>query len=213
MVRIKICGITRPEDALAAAAAGADAIGLNFHPASPRFVDLEAARAICAVTPPFVTLVGLFVDAPEAQIREALSVLPLHMLQFHGEESVEDCCRWQRPWLKALRMRPELDVLAAARAYPGAAALLLDSYRPGVPGGTGETFSWDRIPPDLPRPLVLAGGLDAANVGRAVAAVRPAAVDVSGGVERTRGVKDAAMMRAFVQAVHGSAMEQSGNEQ
>lgn len=203
-VRIKICGLRSPEQALAAVAAGADAIGLNFHPASPRWVELSAAREICAALPPFVSSVGLFVDAPAADIERVLDVLPLQMLQFHGNESEAFCQRWQRPYLKALRMRDGLDIAAAMAAHGAATGILLDSYRPGVPGGTGEVFDWDRIPPQRPRPLVLAGGLRAENVGTAIRRVKPFAVDVSGGVEREPGVKDPAAMEAFVRAVRAA---------
>ena len=220
-VRIKICGITSEADAAAAARAGADAVGLNFHPESPRAIDVTQAQAICAVLPPFVTTVGLFVDAPADRIADILEQVPLQMLQFHGDEPEADCTRWNRPWLKALRMRDDLDLAALATSYGAACALLLDSYRPGVPGGTGEAFDWRRIPPALPRPLVLAGGLTPENVGEAIRIVRPQAVDVSGGVERAKGVKDAEAMQAFVDAVRRAdrparaeaAMEQAGNEQ
>jgi phosphoribosylanthranilate isomerase len=165
--------------------------------------------------------VGLFVDAPAERIAAILEQVPLQMLQFHGDEPEADCARWNRPWLKALRMRDDLDVATLAASYGTAGALLLDSYRPGVPGGTGETFDWQRIPPALPRPLVLAGGLTPENVGEAIRIVRPQAVDVSGGVERAKGVKDAEAMQAFVDAVRNAdrptraeaAMEQAGNEQ
>lgn len=204
MIRIKICGITRVEDALAAADAGVHAIGLNFHADSPRHVVPERARELCAALPPFVVTVGLFVDASAEQIEAVLSRVPLQMLQFHGEEPQRDCVRWGRPWLKALRMRPGTDVDSEVARYPGAAGLLLDSYRPGVPGGTGETFDWARVPAARHWPLVLAGGLHAGNVADAIAAVQPDAVDVSGGVESDKGIKDAAAMRAFVAAVRGA---------
>lgn len=205
--RIKICGLTRPEDVRAVVAAGADAIGLNFHEPSPRSVDAETAARLCALLPPFVTSVGLFVDAPAARIEAVLARVPLQLLQFHGDEPAADCERWGRPYLKALRMRDGLDVRAAAAAHPGAVGFLLDSYRPGVPGGTGEVFDWGRIPRDLGRPLVLAGGLHAGNVGEAIRTVRPWAVDTSGGVERAKGVKDAETIRAFVDAVRRTDLE------
>lgn len=203
-VRIKICGLRSPEQALAAVAAGADAIGLNFHAASPRAVTPALAKEICEALPPFVTSVGLFVDAPAAVVEDVLAAVPLQMLQFHGNEDVDYCNGWGRPYLKALRMRAGLDTQAAMAAYAGAAGILLDSYRPGVPGGTGEVFDWDRIPQQRPRPLVLAGGLTATNVGEAIRRVRPWAVDVSGGVEREPGVKDSAAMEAFVRAVRAA---------
>ncbi|MEE4361103.1 MAG: phosphoribosylanthranilate isomerase [Pseudomonadales bacterium] len=212
MPRIKICGLTRPEDVHAAVDAGADALGFNFHAASPRAVSIEKARELCALLPPFVTSVGLFVDADPRTIEAVLAAVPLQMLQFHGDEAPEQCDRWARPYLKALRMREDLDPAAAAARYPGAAGILLDSYRPGVPGGTGDVFDWGRIPVDPDWPLVLAGGLDAHNVARAIRQVRPWAVDVSGGVEAEKGIKDARKMRAFVQAVHGSFREQVCDE-
>lgn len=199
--RVKICGITRPEDALAAVEAGADAIGLVFYPPSPRVVTPEQARAICAVLPPFVTVTALFVDAAEAAVRGLLDRLPIDLLQFHGDEPPAYCECFRRPYMKALRVRPELDLNGQAAGYRSAAALLLDAYRPGVPGGTGETFDWGLIPRDLGCPVVLAGGLNAGNVARAIARVRPYAVDVSGGVERAKGIKDKAKIEAFMNEV------------
>lgn len=204
LVRIKICGLRNREQALAAVAAGADAIGLNFHAASPRAVTLAVAREICDALPPFVASVGLFVDAPAAVVATVLESVPLQMLQFHGDEDAAFCSQWCRPYLKALRMREGLDTEAAMAAYDGATGILLDSYRRGVPGGTGEVFDWDRIPQQRPRPIVLAGGLTAVNVGDAIRRVRPWAVDVSGGVEREPGVKDPAAMAAFVRAVRAA---------
>jgi len=204
LVRIKICGLRSREQALAAVAAGADAIGLNFHAPSPRAVTLAVARDICEALPPFVTSVGLFVDAAPALVATVLKAVPLQMLQFHGDEDAAYCNQWRRPYLKALRMREGLDTRAAMAAHGSATGILLDSYRPGVPGGTGEVFDWDRIPQQRPRPVVLAGGLTAANVGEAIRRVRPSAVDVSGGVEREPGVKDPAAMEAFVRAVRAA---------
>jgi phosphoribosylanthranilate isomerase len=204
LVRIKICGLRSPEQALAAVAAGADAIGLNFYAASPRAVEVAAAREICDALPPFVSSIGLFVDAPVDWVASVLEAVPLQMLQFHGDEDEAYCRQWRRPYLKALRMRESLDPGAAMTAYASATGIMLDSYRPGVPGGTGEVFDWDRIPQHRPRPIVLAGGLTAANVGAAIRRVRPSAVDVSGGVEREPGVKDPAAMEAFVRAVRAA---------
>lgn len=201
-IRVKICGITRPEDAAAAAAAGADAIGLVFHAPSPRAVTAEQAGAVVAALPPFVTAVGLFVDPEPAAVQGVLAAVPLDVLQFHGGEPPELCAAFGRPWLKAVRMRPGTDLHAAAARYAGARGLLVDTYRPGMPGGTGETFDWSEIPPDLARPLILAGGLTPENVGEALARVAPAAVDVSGGVERARGIKDPSRVAAFVREVH-----------
>lgn len=200
-VRSKICGITRIEDALAAAEAGADAIGFVFYAKSPRAVDVRQARAIIAELPPFVTSVGLFVNASRCELNEILEVVPLDLLQFHGDETPQDCEGFHRPWIKALRVRPGDDLEAACRLYAGARGILLDTYVPGVPGGTGEAFDWSLVPARLSKPIILAGGLDAQNVGRAIAQVRPYAVDVSGGVEQAKGIKDAAKIEAFMRAV------------
>ena len=201
VVRSKICGITRIEDALLAAEAGADAIGLVFYDKSPRAVDVRQARAILAALPPFVTSVGLFVNASRCFIGEVLDAVPLDLLQFHGDETPEQCEGHGRPWFKALRVRPGDDLRAEAARFSGARAILLDAYVPGVPGGTGERFDWKLIPADLPRPLILAGGLTPDNVAEAIASVRPYGLDVSGGVEASRGIKDAAKVTAFIQRV------------
>lgn len=203
--RVKICGITRIEDAEAAARAGADAIGLVFDPASPRCVDLEQARAIAQAVPPFVTVVGLFVDAAPERVREVLNWVGLDLLQFHGTESPEQCRQYARRYIKAIRMRPEVDLLGEARRYADAAGILLDSFVPGVSGGSGRTFDWTRVPRDLGRPLILAGGLAPHNVAEAIRRVRPYAVDVSSGVERSPGVKDPDKIAAFLEAVRDAA--------
>lgn len=199
--RIKICGITRIEDALAASSAGADAIGLVFHAASPRAVDIEQAAAIVKALPPFITSVGLFVNASEERINEVLRQVPLDMLQFHGDEPDAFCQRFSRPYLKAVRVRPGDDLNALAANWPGASGILLDSYKPGVPGGTGETFDWSRVPAQRDWPLVLAGGLQADNLRQAIELTAPWAVDVSGGVESAKGIKDPAKINAFIQEV------------
>ncbi len=200
-VRSKICGITRIEDALAAAEAGADAIGFVFYAKSPRAVDVRQARAIIAELPPFVTTVGLFVNATRCELNEILEVVPLDLLQFHGDETPQDCEGYHRPWIKALRVRPGDDLEAACQLYAGARGILLDTYVAGVPGGTGEAFDWSLVPARLSKPIILAGGLSADNVGQAIAQVRPYAVDVSGGVEQAKGIKDAAKIEAFMHAV------------
>jgi phosphoribosylanthranilate isomerase len=200
-VRSKICGITRIEDALAAAEAGADSIGFVFYAKSPRAVDVRQARAIIAELPPFVTTVGLFVNASRCELNEILEVVPLDLLQFHGDETPQDCEGYHRPWIKALRVRPGDDLEAACRLYAGARGILLDTYVPGVPGGTGEAFDWSLVPARLGKPIILAGGLSADNVGQAIAQVKPYAVDVSGGVEQAKGIKDAAKIEAFMRAV------------
>ncbi|MEW5791877.1 MAG: phosphoribosylanthranilate isomerase [Pseudomonadota bacterium] len=198
MIRVKICGITRPEDARAAAAAGADAIGLVFHPASPRAVSVAQACAILEALPPFVTSVGLFVDTAPETVAGVLARCPLDLLQFHGDEAPAYCGAFGRPYIKAIRMRGPLDLEALARAYHDARGLLLDAYTPAAAGGTGLTFDWSLIPSGLARPLVLAGGLHPGNVAEAVRRVRPYALDVSSGVEAAPGIKDAALIQAFV---------------
>ena len=197
--RVKICGLTRAEDIDAAVAAGADALGFVLWPGSKRAVDLEHLAELSARVPAFVTRVGLFVDQSPAFI--AACAPHLDLLQFHGDESPTFCAAAPRPWIKALRMRDGIDLHAAAADYAGARGLLLDAYKPGVPGGTGETFDWSRIPASLAAPVILAGGLTAANVAEAIAAVRPFAVDVSGGVEQAPGIKQAELIGDFLRGV------------
>ncbi len=199
--RIKICGITRVQDGLAAARLGAHAIGLVFYDASPRAVDAQQARSIVDILPPFVTTVGLFVNAEAGAVRETLANVPLQLLQFHGDETPDYCAAFGVPYLKAVRVRPGVDLLQYARDFRTARGLLLDAYVEGVHGGTGATFDWSLIPQSLPLPIVLSGGLDADNVAAAVRAVRPWAVDVSSGVESAKGIKDAAKMEAFMNGV------------
>ena len=202
--RVKICGITRVADALVAADCGADAIGLVFYEPSPRCVDMATATAIAREMPPFVTVVGLFVNAAAETIRRAVGEVRIDLLQFHGDESPAFCRDQARPWIRALRMQPGIDVAAAIARYDGARGVLLDAYHPGVPGGTGETFDWGRIPADLAGRIVLAGGLDPDNVARAIRQVRPFAVDVSGGVERDKGVKDPDRIKRFIDEVRSA---------
>ena len=199
--RVKICGITRLEDALAAIRLGADAIGLVFYPPSPRAVTVEQAASIVAQLPPFVTVVGLFVNASDSELSEVLEHVPLDLLQFHGEESPKACTGHGRPWIKAVRMRPSVDLEATARDYAEASGLLLDTYQAGVPGGTGQTFDWGRIPRELASKIILAGGLNPQNVEQAINQIHPYAVDVSGGVEAAKGIKDADKMAAFFAGV------------
>lgn len=207
--RIKICGITRPDDALCAAREGADAIGLVFATESPRCVSIEQAGAIATSLPPFLMRVGLFVNATPDRIRAVLEFVPIEVLQFHGDEPPEYCAAFARPYIKAIRMPPGLDVHAEAARYAGATGILLDAFDETARGGTGTSFDWARVPADIGKPLILAGGLDAGNVANAVRALHPYAVDVSSGVEASagaspqasKGIKDHAKIRAFIQAV------------
>ncbi|HKB59953.1 MAG TPA: phosphoribosylanthranilate isomerase [Gallionellaceae bacterium] len=201
MTRIKICGITRVEDALAAAACGADAIGLVFHEKSPRYVTVRQAARLAAALPPFVTAVGLFVNVSADFVHAVLEEVPLGVLQFHGDEPPEFCSSFEQPYIKAIRVREGVDLVQCASRYAGAQGLLLDAWVEGVPGGTGHSFDWELIPRDLPLPVILSGGLNPANVADGVRAVRPYAVDVSSGVEAAKGIKDAAKIAAFIKEV------------
>ncbi len=202
--RVKICGITRERDAQAAVEAGADAIGLVFYEPSPRFVTVERAAAIIDGLPPFVTTVALFVNADSDVIRQVVERAGVDLLQFHGQECADYCAQHGRPWIRAVRMKPGTDLIAAQSEFAGGRGLLLDAYRPGTPGGTGETFDWDRIPQALAPRIVLAGGLNVSNVGEAIRRVRPYAVDVSGGVEADKGVKDPQKIKAFIEEVRSA---------
>ena len=207
-VRIKFCGITRLEDALAAVALGVDALGFVFHPGSPRFIAPADAADIVRRLPAFVTAVGLFVDAPLSEVGETLARTRIPLAQFHGEESPAYCAAHGRPYVKAVRVRTESTVPDAASDYADAAALLLDTWHPQLAGGTGQAFDWRLVPAACPRPLVLAGGLSSDNVAAAIALVRPYGVDVSGGIEQAKGIKDPARMRAFVAEVRRVEREQ-----
>jgi phosphoribosylanthranilate isomerase len=200
-IRVKICGITRPQDALAAAMAGADAIGMVFYPGSQRCISIDTANAIIASLPPFVTTVGLFVDASRDQINSVLRNVSLDMLQFHGSESQQDCLGYAKPYIKAIRMKAGLDLMQQLKMYDKSTGLLLDTYVEGVAGGTGQTFNWEMIPANVDKPLILAGGLNAGNVADAIRRVRPYAVDVSGGVEASVGIKDAGKLTEFIQQI------------
>jgi phosphoribosylanthranilate isomerase len=201
-VRIKICGITTPADALAAANAGADAIGLVFYAPSPRAVTLQQAAEIQSVLPPFVTTVGLFVNPEADLVHDALAAVPLDCLQFHGDEAAAFCAGFGRPWIKAIRVSDAHSVSdARLKPYGAAQALLLDAADAQVFGGSGRSFDWSLVPGDLMKSVVLAGGLNAANVGEAIRCVRPYAVDVSYGVESAPGKKDATLIQHFVRAV------------
>lgn len=199
--RIKICGITRGQDALAAAGNGADALGLVFYEKSPRHVGLGQAAQLARAIPPFVTVVGLFVNPAVEYVREVLAQIPVDMLQFHGDEEPEFCAQFGKPYLKAIRVKNGVDLIQCAARYAGARGLLLDAFIEGVQGGTGESFDWALIPQGLPLPVILSGGLHAGNVAAAITQVRPYAVDVSSGVEAAKGIKDAAKIAAFINEV------------
>ena len=199
--RIKICGIRNPDHAKIAADEGADAIGLNFWPDSARYVSIRDAAAIAQALPALVAAVGVFVNAAERDIRAVLDAVDLDLLQFHGDESAEFCARFGKPYMRAVRMGDGVDLLEYADRFSRAKALLLDAHVPGQPGGTGRTFDWSGVPRDLKLPLVLSGGLTLENVGRAMRAVRPWAVDVSSGVESERGVKDPRKIVDFIRSV------------
>lgn len=198
--RIKICGLTREADIDAAVQAGADAIGFVFYDKSPRYVTPARAAALARRLPPFVTPVGLFVNASDEQLAAGLAALPNMLVQFHGDESPQDCERAGRPWLRAARMNPGFDLLDFAHQYSGAQAILLDAHVDGY-GGGGKVFDWSLIPRNVPSPVVLSGGLHAGNVLTGVLQVRPWAVDVSSGVEQAKGLKDAALIQQFCAAV------------
>jgi phosphoribosylanthranilate isomerase len=203
--RIKICGIRDVGTARSVAAMGVDALGLVFHAPSPRNVSMNVAHEIVAALPPFVVSVGLFADAEHGAVEGVLRTLPLDLLQFHGDETPEYCRSFGRPYIKAVRVKPGVDLVEYADRFGDARGLLCDAYSPAAFGGTGERFDWSLLPAQLPLPLVLSGGLNDQNVADAVRQTRPWAVDVSSGVERTRGVKDMALVRQFVEAVRRAA--------
>lgn len=204
--RVKICGLTRSEDVQAAVAAGVDAIGLVFYPPSPRAVSIDQAQQLMGHIPPYVQVVGLFVDASVEWVQTITAAVPLDVLQFHGNETPQQCADLAgltgRRWYKALQVRPDQpihDTLASYRAA-GASALLLDAWHPDLKGGTGQTFDWQMFPRDT-QPLILAGGLTPDNIALAITQTRPYAVDVSGGVESSKGRKDADLIQKFMQGV------------
>jgi len=199
--RIKICGITREQDVRAVADSGADALGFVFYAKSPRHVSVQQAEKLARVVPPFVNVVGLFVNPSTEYVREVLSGIPLDLLQFHGEESPEFCQQFGRAYLKAVRVKAGVDLIECASRYAGARGLLLDAFVEGTQGGTGESFDWALIPQNLPLPVILSGGLHAGNVAAAIRQVLPYAVDVSSGVEASKGIKDAAKVAAFIKEV------------
>jgi phosphoribosylanthranilate isomerase len=201
VTRIKICGITRVEDALAAAHSGANAIGLVFYERSPRHVSIAQARQLAEALPPFVSAVGLFVNTEAAFVHAVLASVPLDILQFHGDEPAEFCAQFAKPYLKAIRVKAGVDLLQCASDFRSAKGLLLDAHVEGIAGGTGATFDWALIPKQLPLPVILSGGLNVGNVAAAIKQVRPYAVDVSSGVEASKGIKDAGKIAAFINEV------------
>ena len=203
-VRVKICGITRVEDALSAVEQGADAIGLVFYDKSPRNVGINQAIEIAHHIPAFVSVVGLFVNAEPSFINEVIAKAKIDLLQFHGDESPEECASYSLPFIKAIRVKSDTNLVQYAKDYSAAKALLLDAYTEGVAGGTGHVFDWNLIPKQLAKPIILAGGLKADNVAQAIRQVMPYAVDVSGGVEASKGVKDAAKIAAFMRQVYSN---------
>lgn len=203
-VRVKICGITRVEDALAAVRLGANAIGLVFWRQSARYVSPAKAEEIIAALPAFVTAVGVYVDPDRYWVEETSSAAGLNLLQFHGNEPPEFCEQFSQPYIKAARVRKGADLLQYATRYTGARGFLLDTYIEGEPGGTGHAFDWSMVPRHLPLPLILSGGLHAGNIAEAIHRVHPWAVDVSSGVESAKGIKDAEKIAAFMRGVRTS---------
>ncbi|OTG67325.1 phosphoribosylanthranilate isomerase [Acinetobacter silvestris] len=209
--RAKICGITRPEDVKSAVDLGADAIGLVFFEPSPRHVSIQLAKVLAQHVPAYVSIVGLFVNATSAEIAQVLDQVPLDILQFHGDETPEQCQaiaqQNKRRWYKAIQVKPELDVIKTIKSYQdaGASAVLLDAWHPELKGGTGHQFDWSQFP-KLDIPLILAGGLKPDNVEDAIKTTQAFAVDVSGGVESAKGIKDQQLIEHFMQGVQrGSA--------
>lgn len=200
-VRVKVCGITRVEDALSAIKFGADAIGFVFWPKSARYVTPEQAQKIAAEIPAFISIVGVYVNPTPDWVEETAQAANLTLCQFHGDESAEFCEQFSLPYIKAIRVREGLDLIQYAQQYQNAKGLLLDTYTPNMPGGTGHVFDWNLIPQNLPLPLILSGGLHADNVAMAINQTRPWAVDVSSGVEAAKGIKDEKKITAFMQGV------------
>lgn len=203
-VRVKICGITRTEDALSAVRLGAHAVGFVFWPKSSRYIAPDSVREIVSALPPFVTTVGVYVDPTSAWVEETSVKGRLSLLQFHGDESPEFCEQFCLPYIKAIRVREDLDLVQYASCYHQASGMLLDTYTAGMPGGTGHVFDWKLIPQQFPMPLILSGGLNPDNVSQAIKQTRPWAVDVSSGVEAAKGIKDRQKISAFMQGVRTS---------
>ena len=198
--RVKICGITRRQDAEFAVEMGVDALGFVFYSPSPRAVTIAQVKDIIEGLPPFVSIVALFVDASEEEVNNCLSELAIDIVQFHGDESAEYCEQFNKPYMKAIRMKEGVELTELAERYSSASALLLDSYQPGIPGGTGQAFDWSMIK-DIDKPIILAGGLTVDNIAMAIEQVQPYAVDISGGVEQSKGIKEQQKVRDFMQEV------------
>ena len=196
--RVKICGITNLEDADYAINAGADALGFVFYEKSPRNISITSAEKIIKNCSPFINFVGLFVDADESYVNKVLDRVAISTLQFHGQESEQACAKYNRPYIKAIRMTEDINLSEQCKNYSSASGLLLDTYVKDVPGGTGLSFNWDLIPDDLEKPIILAGGLNETNVREAITCVKPYAVDVSGGVEKEKGIKDPVKINNFI---------------
>jgi len=208
--RVKICGITREQDAVAVVQAGADALGLVFYPKSPRHVTLGQARRIATAVAPFVTVTGLFVNATEDLVREVLADVPLGLLQFHGQETNQQCNCFGLPFIKSIAMQSETDLLSMMSGYPDAAGFLLDAWQPEIHGGGGVAFDWQQVPEDVHVPIILAGGLTPGNVATAIRLVKPYAVDVSTGVEHNKGIKSREKIDAFMREVRNSEPRTGG---
>ncbi len=208
--RVKICGITRTEDARTVVDSGADALGLVFYPDSPRHVSIDQACDIAAAVAPFVTLTGLFVNAMPATVRAVLDAVPLGLLQFHGTETNAQCTGFGLPFIKSIAMHAGIDVLSAMESYPDAAGFLLDAWQPELHGGGGVAFDWQQVPEGIPVPLILAGGLTPGNVATAISSVKPYAVDVSTGVEVDKGIKSREKIEAFMREVRNSESRTGG---
>jgi len=202
--RVKICGFTSAEQAAHAADAGVDAIGLVFYPPSPRHISIAVAQEITTALPAFTSVVALFVDASEKDIRQVIEQVPIDLLQFHGDESPEDCRRYNKPYMKVIRMQAHTDIKALSQQYHDAKALLLDAYHPQTKGGTGEKFNWELIPKQCDLPIILAGGLDVHNAADAIHSVHPYALDVSSGVESEKGIKNNNKVSEFLTEVYHS---------
>lgn len=199
--RVKICGITRPEDAVEAARLGVDAIGLVFYEKSPRHLSIEQAQAVCQVLPGFVTVVSLFLNPQAGLVKDVLASVAVDLLQFHGNETGDFCRSFNRPYIKALGMADDQGLEQRAKEYSDARAVLLDSHASGAAGGTGKIFDWNSIPRQFQQSIILAGGLNPQNVAEAIVAVRPYAVDLSSGVEAAPGIKDASLMAQLMKEV------------